>query len=484
MLSILIWLPICVGLFILSLGKEKAKLAKLVSAIVILTLTLSIVIYSWLFLHFDPKFFDMQFQEVVPWIGKFNINYALGIDGLSLIFIGLTIVIGLVVILYKSENAVSPLRFQQLGIILLTQGLLIGIFAATDALLFYIFWEAILIPLFMLIGIWGKENRSYAAIKFFLFTFLGSIFLLIALGYFYNLTHSFNIADFYNLPLSLPIQIAIFLAFFLAFAIKVPMWPLHNWLPDAHSQAPTIGSVILAAILLKVGAYGFIRFSLPIAADGAHYLAWPMVILSLIAIVYIGFIALCQQDIKRMIAYSSIAHMGVVTLGIFASLLLVQNKNLATMCLDGAIIQMVSHALSIGGLFLCIGILYKRLPSTAIKDFQGVAHEMPILAVFFMFFILATIGFPGTSGFVGEFLIILSTYQISIWVALICGSTLVIGAGYMLWLFQRIFWGSIAKGQTKSLVDINWFECLPLLILTVLILIIGLYPQIIKIISF
>jgi NADH-quinone oxidoreductase subunit M len=474
MLSILIWLPICTGFFIILTSGKKPGLIK---GAVFLTLTLSASIFFWLFLKLYPQIFGMQFQEFIPWIAKFDVNYALGADKLSLLFIGLTIITSLVAVLYfySDKNNCSS---NQLGALFLTQGLLTGLFSATDALLFYMFWEAVLIVLFLFVGIWGKGNRAYAAIKFFLFTFLGSIFLLITIIYLHNITHSFNYFDYYKLSIVFPVQLAIFVGFFLAFAIKIPLWPLHAWLPDAHSEASTIGSVLLAAIFLKVGAYGFIRFTLPIVTDAAQYLAWTMVILSLITIVYIGFIALCQQDIKRMIAYSSIAHMGVITLGIFASLLLVNNNVLKNTCFDGAIIQIVSHALSISGLFICSGMLYKRLASTAIKDFHGVAHKMPILAGFFVFFILATIGFPGTAGFVGEFLIILSTYQLSIWVSLICGSTLIIGAAYMLWLFQRVFWGT-APEQIEIFEDINLAERLPLAILAIMTLIIGLYPQVI-----
>lgn len=471
MLSLLIWIPIAAGLILLV-----NKNTKLRNVIVVLTMALSLKSAIWLCFKFNQLPAGIKWQETVSWLPKFNINYALGItDGMSLLLILLTIVISSTTMLYTYSSKEKPETF--FGFIFILQGLLTGVFAATDALLFYVFWEATLVPMFLLIGIFGRTNNVFSAIKFFLYTFFGSIFLLTAIIYLGASSHDFNIFSFYGLKLTLIIQSFLLLALLIAFTIKIPLWPLHSWLPDAHSAAPTAGSVILAALLLKIGAYGLIRFCLPMFSSALHYFIWPMIAISLITIIYIGLVALAQTNIKRLIAYSSIAHMGIVTLGIFAAILLASKPNLTALCLNGAIIQMISHALSISGLFFCAGILYQRFGSNEIKHFQGVAASMPILAAFFLFFSLATIGLPGTSGFVGEFFIILGVFHINLFVALIASLSLIISAGYMLWLFQRIFWG--ANSSSIAITDLNWREIMPLALLAGAILIIGCYPQII-----
>jgi len=362
---------------------------------------------------------------------------------------------------------------------LIMEGLMVGVFSALDAALFYVFWEAMLIPMFIVIGIWGGENRVYATIKFFLYTFFGSVFMLIALLYLYSQSNSFEILDYHQLKIGLTAQILIFIAFLLAFAVKVPMWPVHTWLPDAHVEAPTGGSVILAAIMLKLGAYGFLRFSLPITPDASHELDWLMISLSLIAVVYIGFVALVQQDMKKLIAYSSISHMGFVTLGFFISYQILENSGDlkgAALGMEGGIVQMISHGFISGAMFLCVGVMYDRLHSRQIKDYGGVVNHMPKFAAFMVFFAMANAGLPGTSGFVGEFMVILSSFKANFWYAFLAATTLIIGAAYTLWMVKRVIFGAVVNEAVKTMPDINRREFFFLSVLAFTVLLFGVWP--------
>ena len=420
----------------------------------------------------------IQFELIAPWIERFNINYHLGIDGISFPLILLTTFITPIVILTaRTSNKIN--LHQYLASFLILEGLMIGVFSSLDAFLFYVFWEAMLIPMFIIIGIWGGENRVYATIKFFLYTFLGSVFMLIAIIYLYISTGSYSIFDFYNLDLSRMEQILIFLAFLFAFAVKIPMWPVHTWLPDAHVEAPTGGSVILAAILLKMGGYGLLRFSLPITPAASNELSMLMVVLSLIAIIYIGMVALSQTDMKKLIAYSSVAHMGFVTLGTFVVFLNHENASIENMniAISGAMIQMISHGLISGALFLCIGVMYDRIHSREINDYGGVALAMPRFAGLMVFFALANAALPGTSGFVGEVLIILASLKVNFWIALLSGTTLVIGAAYTLWMIKRVIFGSITNEKISNVQDTTAVEFISLIILAFMVLALGLYPE-------
>ena len=420
----------------------------------------------------------IQFELIVPWIERFNINYHLGIDGISFPLILLTTFITPIVILTaRTSNKIN--LHQYLASFLILEGLMIGVFSSLDAFLFYVFWEAMLIPMFIIIGIWGGENRVYATIKFFLYTFLGSVFMLIAIIYLYISTGSYSIFDFYNLDLSRMEQILIFLAFLFAFAVKIPMWPVHTWLPDAHVEAPTGGSVILAAILLKMGGYGLLRFSLPITPAASNELSMIMVVLSLIAIIYIGMVALSQTDMKKLIAYSSVAHMGFVTLGTFVVFLNHENASIENMniAISGAMIQMISHGLISGALFLCIGVMYDRIHSREINDYGGVALAMPRFAGLMVFFALANAALPGTSGFVGEVLIILASLKVNFWIALLSGTTLVIGAAYTLWMIKRVIFGSITNEKISNVQDTTAVEFISLIILAFMVLALGVYPE-------
>jgi NADH-quinone oxidoreductase subunit M len=472
----MIWLPFLGGILVLFTGSDKhASLARTLALFFsLVNIVLSVILYK----DFDLHTYAMQFQENLSWIPEYGIRYTLGVDGISMPLILLTVFTTLLVVL-ASWKTVHKKVAQYLANFLIMQGMVIGVFASLDALLFYIFWEGMLIPMYLSIGIWGSDNRSYAAIKFFLFTFLGSAMMLVAFLYLRVLVGSFNILDFYAAPLSMSVQVFIFLAFLLAFAVKVPMWPVHTWLPDAHTEAPAGGSVILAALMLKMGAYGFLRFSLPITPDASHMLTWMMVVLSLIAIVYIGFIALAQTDMKKLIAYSSVAHMGFVTLGCFMIYLImdrtadVQN---AAMSLEGALVQMLSHAFGSGAMFLSFGMLYERLHTRLISHFGGLARPMPVFAAFFMLFALSNIGLPGTSGFVGEFLVLLSSFKTSFWVVSIAALTLIIGAAYTLWMYKRVFYGSIQSEEIALLKDASGFEIAIFVLMAVPVLLIGLYP--------
>ena len=476
LLSILIWWPIVGGVAVLALGSnQRAGMGKLVALIVsVLTFALSVLLY----VDFDLTTAQMQFVEQVPWITGFNANYYLGLDGISLPLILLTTFLTPLVVLAGWE--VIKLRpAQYFASFLILEGLMIGVFAALDGLLFYVFWEAMLVPMFLIIGVWGGERRVYATVKFFLFTFLGSVFMLVALIYLYLQADSYAILDFHLLPLGMREQVWIFIAFLLAFAVKVPMWPVHTWLPDAHVEAPTGGSVILAAVLLKMGGYGFVRFSLPITPDASHALDWLMIGLSLIAIVYIAFVALAQQDMKKLIAYSSITHMGFVTLGFFVIFAIAANAPEsagAQLALQGGMVQMISHGLISGALFLCVGVMYDRLHSRDIDAYGGVVNTMPTFAALMVFFALANAGLPGTSGFVGEFLVIIGSFHASFWLAFFAATVLVLGAAYTLWLVKRVIFGDVANDNVAALEDIGPREFFILAVLAVAVLLLGVWP--------
>ena len=455
--------------------KDNAANTRLIALLIsILTFLLSIPLYT----DFDSTTAVMQFSEMTPWISAFNINYHLGIDGISMPLIVLTTFMTVIVVIAGWEVIKDRVE-QYMAAFLIMEGLMIGVFSALDAALFYVFWEALLIPMFIVIGIWGGENRVYATIKFFLYTFFGSVFMLIALLYLYSQSNSFEILDYHQLKIGLTAQILIFVAFLLAFAVKVPMWPVHTWLPDAHVEAPTGGSVILAAIMLKLGAYGFLRFSLPITPDASHELDWLMITLSLIAVVYIGFVALVQQDMKKLIAYSSISHMGFVTLGFFISYQILENSgNLegAALGMTGGIVQMISHGFISGAMFLCVGVMYDRLHSRQIKDYGGVVNHMPKFAAFMVFFAMANAGLPGTSGFVGEFMVILSAFKANFWYAFLAATTLIIGAAYTLWMVKRVLFGEVVNEAVKTMPDINKREFFFLAVLAFTVLLFGVWP--------
>lgn len=479
LLSLLIWLPVIGAVFVLMTGGDKnARLAQAIAAVIgIANLLLCIPLY----LGFDTNSFAMQFQENHIWISAYQIHYAVGVDGISLAMIILTNFTGLLVII-AGCHAIKVRIAQYMAAFLVMQGMMIGVFAATDAILFYVFWEGMLIPMYLSIGMWGSTNRSYASIKFFLYTFLGSILMLIALLYLYNQTGVFEIQKFYGLKLDIHKQDLLFFAFFLAFAVKVPMWPVHTWLPDAHTEAPSGGSVVLAALMLKLGIYGFLRFSMPIVPDACSNLAWFMIILSLIAIVYIGLVAIVQSDMKKLIAYSSIAHMGFATLGCFMVYDIIRHMSSqqdAYMSLEGAVIQMIAHAFGSGAMFLGVGILADRMynHSRLIKDYGGVANRMPIFAAFFLLFAMSNVGLPGTAGFVGEFMVIMSAFQSQFWVAFIAALTLILAASYTLWMYKRVFFGPIANEHVATLKDLNWIEITNYTLLAIGVFYLGLYPE-------
>ena len=476
LLSLLIWLPIGTGVLILLLGERNVVAGRWLALLGSLA-TLALVVPLWS--SFDPSTAALQFPENLPWIPRFNAAYALGVDGISLPLIVLTAFMTVPVVI-AGWSVIHARVAQYFAAFLIMEGLMIGVFCATDALLFYFFWEAMLIPMFLIIGIWGGPRRVYATIKFFLYTFLGSVFMLAALIYMYVKGGSYSIAGLQALPLSLIEQRWIFVAFFLAFAVKVPMWPVHTWLPDAHVEAPTGGSVILAAIMLKMGGYGFLRFSLPIAPDASRELDVLVIALSLIAVVYIGFVALVQQDMKKLIAYSSIAHMGFVTLGAFVIYEIVRHTGStqgAGMGLDGAMVQMVSHGLISGALFLCVGVLYDRVHSRQIADYGGVINTMPVFAAFMVLFALANTGLPGTSGFVGEFLVIIASFRASFWYSFLAATALVLGAAYTLWLVKRVVFGPVTSPRVAALKDLNGREFLVLGAIALAVLFVGVWPQ-------
>ena len=475
-LSILIWLPILGGLAVLAVGEQRAALARRLALVVS---ALVFVFSIFMLTAFESSSAAMQFSELSPWIAAMDVNYHLGVDGFSVPLIMLTTLFGVLVVIAGWE--VIQERVQQyMAALLIIEGLMVGVFSALDALLFYVFFEATLIPMFLLIGMWGGPRRVYATIKFFLYTFLGSVFLLIGLIYLYIQSGTWSILEWHDFPLSLDVQIWLFLGFLAAFSVKIPMWPVHTWLPDAHVEAPTGGSVILAAIMLKIGGYAFIRFSLPITPDAAATLDWLIIALSLIAVVYIGFVALVQEDMKKLIAYASIAHMGFVTLGLFIAFAIFRNSeggSGAALGVEGAMVQMISHGFISGALFLCVGVLYDRLHSRMIADYGGVANTMPWFASFAVLFFLANAGLPGTSGFVGEFMVILAAFQANFWYAFLAGLTLILGAAYSLWLVKRVIFGEVTSKAVAKLEDINAREALVLGTLAVAVLMIGLWPD-------
>ena len=464
-LSLSIWLPILAGIVVLLLGADnKANFTRwlaLAGSLAAFLVTLP------LYTQFNYADGGFQFQEMARWIPAFNVNYHLGADGIAVPLILLTSFTTVIVVIAAWEVITNNIA-QYMAAFLIMSGLMIGVFSALDGLLYYVFWEAMLIPMFLVIGIWGGQNRVYATIKFFLYTLLGSLLMLVAFIYLYHQTGSFEIVDYYQLPLPLNVQILIFMAFFMAFAVKIPMWPVHTWLPDAHVEAPTGGSVVLAAIMLKLGGYSFLRFAMPIAPDAAHYLSNFMITLSLIAIVYIAFVALVQQDMKKLIAYSSISHMGFVTLGFFI---------FSQLGLEGAIVQMISHGFISAAMFLCVGILYDRMHSRNIADYGGVVNTMPTFAAFAVLFAMANTGLPGTSGFVGEFMVILAAVKYNFWVAFLAATTLIFGAAYTLWMVKRVFYGEIANQQVAELTDINKREFLILGVLALMVIGFGVYPK-------
>jgi len=476
LLSILIWLPIAGGFAALALGTHRAKEARWFAlAVAVLTFIVSIPLLT----GYDAAAGTMQFIEQHRWISAINANYHLGVDGISVALIVLTTFVTVLVILGAWDSVHDKVN-QYLAAFLVLEGLMIGVFCALDALLFYVFFEGMLIPMFIIIGIWGGPRRVYATLKFFLYTFFGSIFMLVGLIYLYTQSNSWELSQLAALKLSLQQQSWLFFAFLIAFAVKVPMWPVHTWLPDAHVEAPTGGSVILAAIMLKIGGYGFLRFSLPITPDASQHFAWLLIVLSLIAVIYVGFVALVQEDMKKLIAYSSVSHMGFVTLGIFISLALVRvsgNKDAAQLGVSGAMVQMISHGFVSGAMFSAVGVIYDRMHTRMIKDYGGVVNTMPWYAAFVVLFAMANCGLPGTSGFVGEFMVILASFQANFWIAALAAFTLIIGAAYTLWLVKRVIWGDVTNDHVAKLKDIDAREALVLGAFAAATLLFGIWPQ-------
>ena len=466
LLSLAIWLPIACGVLLLALGRDSnagaVRWMALVGAFASFLVTLPLIG------GFDTSTAAMQFGESLPWIERFNVRYALGVDGLSLWFVPLTAFITVIVVISAWEVITERVN-QYMGAFLILSGLMVGVFSAVDGLLFYVFFEATLIPMYIIIGVWGGPRRVYAAFKFFLYTLAGSLLMLVALTYLYFKSGgSFDILTWHKLPLSATAQTLLFFAFFMAFAVKVPMWPVHTWLPDAHVEAPTGGSVVLAAIMLKLGAYGFLRFSLPIAPDASREWAWFIIALSLIAVIYIGLVALVQQDMKKLVAYSSIAHMGFCTLGFFI---------FSELGVSGGIVQMVSHGFVSGAMFLCIGVLYDRVHSREIASYGGVVNTMPKFAAFAVFFAMANSGLPGTSGFIGEWMVILGTVKAGFALALLAATALIFGAAYNLWMVKRVYFGAVANDHVKALTDLNSREFLMMAVLAIAVLWMGVYPK-------
>jgi NADH-quinone oxidoreductase subunit M len=464
-LSLAIWVPVFAGVLVLLTGDDKhassARWIALLGSLIAFAVTIP------LYTGFNFADGGFQFQEGYNWIPTFNIHYHLGVDGIAVPLILLTSFTTVLVVIAAWE-VIQKRVAQYMAAFLIMSGLMIGVFSALDAILYYVYWEAMLIPMFLVIGVWGGPNRVYATIKFFLYTLLGSLLMLVAFIYLFYQTNSFEVVDYYRLPMTLPVQILVFLAFFMAFAVKIPMWPVHTWLPDAHVEAPTGGSVVLAAIALKLGGYSFLRFAMPIAPDAAHYLSGFMITLSLIAVVYIAFVALVQQDMKKLIAYSSISHMGFVTLGFFI---------FNSIGLEGAVVQMISHGFISSAMFLSVGVLYDRMHSRQIADYGGVVNTMPKFAAFAVLFAMANAGLPGTSGFVGEFMVILGALQKNFWFAFLASTTLILGAAYTLWMVKRVFFGEIANVHVAELLDINQRELLILGTLAILVIGFGVYPQ-------
>ncbi len=464
LLSLAIWVPILGALPILALGSERRDTVRWLSlAVAVAGFLVTLPLYT----GFDRAYVGMQFVELAPWIPRFNVQYFLGVDGISVLFILLNAFVTVLVVL-AGWQVIEEKIAQYMAAFLIMSGLMNGIFAALDAVLFYVFFEASLIPMYIIIGVWGGPNRVYAAFKFFLYTLLGSLLMLVSLLYlFLESGGSFNLLEWHQLRLAMQPQVIVFVAFMVAFAVKVPMWPVHTWLPDAHVEAPTGGSVVLAAIMLKLGAYGFVRFSLPILPDASHYLAPMMITLSLIAVVYIGFVALVQADMKKLIAYSSISHMGFVTLGFFI---------FNPLGVEGALVQMISHGFVAAAMFLCVGVMYDRMHSRQIADYGGVVNRMPKFAAFFMLFAMANSGLPATSGFVGEFMVILGAIKFNFWVGFAAATTLILGAAYTLWMYKRVVFGEVGNSHVAELEDIGAREFLVLALLAAAVLAMGIYP--------
>lgn len=465
-LSLSIWVPIAFGALLLALGREDQVKAvrwlALVGALAGLAVTLPLI------QQFDNSTAAMQFVEKALWIERFNIHYHLGLDGISFWFVPLTAFITVIVVIASWENITERVN-QYMGAFLILSGLMVGVFSALDGLLFYVFFEATLIPMYLIIGIWGGPNRIYAAFKFFLYTLMGSLLTLVAVIYLYTQSGgSFEILDWHKLPLSMTAQTLIFFAFFAAFAVKVPMWPVHTWLPDVHVEAPTGGSAVLAAIMLKLGAYGFLRFSMPIAPDASHKWAWLVIALSLIAVIYVGVVALVQKDMKKPVAYSSVAHMGFVTLGFFI---------FNPLGIAGGIVQMIAHGFVSGAMFLCIGVLYDRVHSREIASYGGVVNTMPKFAAFALLFAMANCGLPATAGFVGEWMVILGAVQYNFWIGLGAATALIFGAAYTLWMYKRVYLGPVTNDNVRGLTDIGNREFLVLGLLAIAVLYMGLYPK-------
>ena len=466
MLSLAIWTPIVFGVVLLALGRDEH--ARVVRWIALIGALMGFLLTLPLYPQFDPTSTDMQFVEFMSWIPRFNINYHLGIDGISFWFVLLTAFINVVVVLAAWEVITERVN-QYMGAFLILSGLMVGVFCALDGMLFYVFFEATLIPMYLIIGVWGGPQRIYAAFKFFLYTLLGSLLMLVALIYLYIASEgSFDLATWHHLPLASTPQTLLFFAFFAAFAVKVPMWPVHTWLPDVHVEAPTGGSAVLAAIMLKLGAYGFLRFSLPIAPDASQEWAGLMLTLSLIAVVYVGLVAIVQQDMKKLVAYSSVAHMGFVTLGFFI---------FSDMGIQGGLVQMIAHGFVSAAMFLCIGVLYDRVHSREIASYGGVAHRMPRFAAFALLFAMANCGLPGTAGFVGEWMVILGAVKFQFGLGLLSASALVLGAAYTLWMVKRVYLGPVTHDHVQSLEDINPRETLVLALLAVAVIGMGVYPK-------